>query len=127
VHGVVSLAGAVDLRLLCDLAGYFEFAHCKRWVVSLMGGLPKDFPERYAAGNPGDLLPLGVPQWLVQGDEDEQIPPELPGRWAGNARRAHDVVDVEIVKGAGHFEVVDPESAAWGVVKGKFRKACFGS
>jgi acetyl esterase/lipase len=124
VRAVVSLAGAVDLRRLCDLSGSFEFTHCKKFVVSLMGGLPKDVPDRYAAGNPGDLLPLGVPQWLVQGAEDGQIPPELPTRWQGNARRQHDAVDVTIVPGAGHFEIVDPESNAWGFTRAAFRMAC---
>ena len=30
----------------------------------------------------GALLPLGVPHVLVQGTEDDQIPPQLPARWA---------------------------------------------
>jgi acetyl esterase/lipase len=38
VHGAVALAGAVDLRLTCDLAGYFTFAHDKKMVEQLMGG-----------------------------------------------------------------------------------------
>jgi acetyl esterase/lipase len=124
IKAAVSLAGAVDLRLCCDLATG-DFAHCKGYVEGLMGGLPKEFPERYAAGNPGDLLPLGVPQWLLQGTEDQQIPPDLPRRWAGNAKSAHDAaVSVEMLPGAGHFDVVDPESAVWGQVVKAFCRAC---
>ena len=44
-----------------------------------MGGSPTLLPERYRSGNPGDLLPITTPQWLVQGSEDDQIPPQLPG------------------------------------------------
>jgi len=29
LRGVIALAGAVDLRLTCDLSGYFAFAHDK--------------------------------------------------------------------------------------------------
>lgn len=116
LRGVVSLAGAVDLRLLCDLA-QGEFAHDKGLVRSLMGGLPADVPERYRAGSPGDLLPLNVPQVLVQGTEDRQIPPDLPRRYADNARRQGDEVTVRMPAGAGHFAVVDPESAVFGVVQ----------
>jgi acetyl esterase/lipase len=125
VHAAISLAGAVDLRLTCDLASGV-FAHDKEEVAALMGGLAKDVPERYAAGDPGLLLPLGVAQVLIQGTRDGQIPPELPGRWAGNARRQHDAVEVVVIEGADHFDVVDPESAAWPQVRGVFRKACFG-
>jgi hypothetical protein len=33
---------------------------------------------------------------------------------------------VVVIEGADHFDVVDPESAAWPQVRGVFRKACFG-
>ena len=117
LKGLVGLAGAVDLRLTRDLGGVFSFTNGKPCVESLMSGTPKEHPERYAAANPGDLLPLSVPQVLVQGDRDDQIPPTLPGRWAEMARRQGDPVEVKIVAGAGHFDLVDPESKAWVVVR----------
>jgi acetyl esterase/lipase len=113
LKGVVALAGAVDLRLTLDLGGFFSFTSGGPAVKALMGGTPKDAPERYAAADPGELLPLGVPQILVQGTEDDQIPPTLPTRWADAARRQGDPVEVHMVPGAGHFDVVDPESKAW--------------
>jgi acetyl esterase/lipase len=117
LHGVVALAGAGDLRLTCDLSGYFTFAHDKHEVYSLMGGAPAEFEDRYRAGNPGDLLPLGVPQVLIQGSEDDQIPPELPARWAEMARHQGDAVTVTIIPSADHFDVVDPQSKAWATVQ----------
>jgi acetyl esterase/lipase len=126
LRGVIALAGAVDLRLVCDLAGYTTFAHDKAEVYALMGGSPGQVPERYKAGNPGELLPLGVPQWLIQGTEDGQIPPGLPGRWADEARRQGDHVTVTVVAGADHFDLIDPESKAWPVVVGAVKAAVFG-
>ena len=117
LRGLVGLAGAVDLRLTIELGGFFEFSNGKPSVESLMGGFPKQVPERYAAANPGDMLPLGVPQVLLQGTNDDQIPAALPGRWAANARRQGDHVDVKMVEGADHFDVVDPQSRAWPVVR----------
>ncbi len=117
LHGLLSLAGAVDLRLTCDLAGYFTFAHDKHEVYSLMGGPPSEFEDRYRAGNPGDLLPLNVPQILIQGIDDSQIPPQLPSRWADMAQRCGDHVTVKLIPGADHFDVVDPQSSAWPVVQ----------
>lgn len=113
LKGVVALAGAVDLRLTLDLGGFFSFTHGGPAVKALMGGTPGDVPDRYAAADPGELLPLGIPQVLVQGSEDDQIPPTLPMRWADAARRQGDPVDVQIIPGASHFDVVDPESRAW--------------
>ena len=124
--GVIGLAGVVDLRLMVDLAGYFQFAHDRREVYGLMGGTPKDFPERYRAGSPGDLLPFGVPQTLIQGTEDNQIPSELPGRWAAMARRQGDEVRVAMVPGADHFDLIDPLSKAWPVVRDAVKAAVFG-
>jgi acetyl esterase/lipase len=117
LHGVIALAGAVDLRLTCDLSGYFAFAHDKHEVYSLMGGAPTEFQDRYRAGNPGDLLPLGVKQVLIQGSEDDQIPPGLPDRWAEMARKQGDAVTVTMIPSADHFDIVDPQSKAWGTVQ----------
>ena len=116
VHGVISLAGAVGLQMTIDLAGWFTFAHDKQEVYALMGGPPEAYPDRYKAGDPVELLPFNVPQALIQGTEDDQIPPQLPERWADRARRVGDRVQVEMVAGADHFDVVDPKSAAWGRV-----------
>ena len=117
LRGVVALAGAVDLRLTRDLAGQQLFAHDRQEVEHLMGGPPERFPERYRAGNPGDLMPLGVPQMLLQGTVDGQIPPGLPARWAEQSRRQGDAVTVRMIRGADHFDVVDPRSKAWPIVR----------
>ena len=123
MRGVVALAGAVDLRLTIDLAGWFTFAHDKLKVETLMGGSPAEHPDRYKAGNPGDLLPLNVPQFLLQGPEDDQIPPQLPVRWAERGRGMGERVSVEMIEGANHFDVVDPESKAWPRVMAALVKA----
>lgn len=113
IRAVVGLAGAIDLRLTMDLAGEEGFAHIRDEVANLMGGTPEQFPERYVASNPGDLLPLGVPQILVQGGADDQIPGELPLLWAERGRRCGDDVSVDLIVDADHLDVVDPRSAVW--------------
>jgi acetyl esterase/lipase len=118
----ISLAGAVDLRLTIDLSGYFTFAHDKQEVYALMGGRPQEFPVRYMAGNPGDLLPFNIPQVLIQGTDDDQIPHDIPDRWKDMARRLGDAASVTTIASADHFDVVDPQSFAWPVVRGAFRK-----
>ena len=121
LRGTVSLAGAVDLRLTIDLSGYFTSAHDKHEVFALMGGNRDEVPQRYKSGNPGDLLPFNVPQILIQGDADDQIPPDLPARWADMARRTGDSATVKMLAGASHFDVVDPGSSCWATVLGAVR------
>ncbi len=123
IKAVVALAGAVDLRLTVDLAGYFTFAHDRQEVYNLMGAPPAGAPDRYRAGNPGELLPLNVPQFLLQGADDDQIPPQLPQRWADRGHQMGEQVAVEIIPGADHFDVVDPESKAWPRVSAAIHKA----
>jgi acetyl esterase/lipase len=125
LRGAISLAGAVDLRLTIDLSGYSTFAHDKDEVYDLMGGRPQDLPDRYKAGNPGDLLPFQVPQLLIQGPADDQIPPELPARWVEMSRRLGDSATVNIIPAADHLDVVDPDSRAWGAVSDGVRKMIF--
>jgi acetyl esterase/lipase len=96
---VVSLAGCASLRL------------CAEWnlgggaVRNLMGGEPDEVPERYAVADPAALPPPPVPVTLVHGTADEQVP-------AGMSRAFHAGRLVEI-RGAGHFDLIDPESRAW--------------
>ena len=116
LRGAISLAGAVDLRLTIDLSGNSIFAHDRDEVCALMGGQPEERPGRYKTGNPGDLLPFQVPQILFQGTADDQIPPELPGRWAEMSRRLGSEATVKMIPLADHFDVVDPTSDAWKVV-----------
>jgi acetyl esterase/lipase len=123
LKSVVGLAGAVDLRLTIELGGIARFTSGPPAVEALMGGSPAQVPERYAAANPGELLPLGIPQILVQGTDDDQIPPELPQRWANAARRQGDSVQIQIVPGADHFDIVDPESKAWPVTRDALLKS----
>ncbi len=121
LRGAIALAGAVDLRLTLELAGRSLFAHDREEVYHLMGGTPQDLPRRYRDGNPGDLLPFQAPQILVQGTDDDQIPPELPARWARMAARLGSQATVKMVPQADHFDVVDPESRAWPVVLGQVK------
>jgi acetyl esterase/lipase len=125
LRGAIALAGAVDLRLTVDLSGYLTFAHDKQEVYALMGGSPQDFPDRYKAGSPGDLLPFHVEQVLLQGTADDQIPPELPPRWMEQARRMGDAPTVKMIPSADHDDVVDPESHAWGAVREAVHKMLF--
>ena len=61
---MISLAG------VCDLRRAWELGLSNGAAAELLGGSPYDYPERYAAASPAALLPLGVRQVLLHGDQD---------------------------------------------------------
>jgi acetyl esterase/lipase len=112
LRGAVSLAGVLDLRAAA--AGRV----CGDAVPQLLG----DEPDRRARqASPIELVPLGVPQRLVCGALDRLVPNDLSRRYAEAARRAGDDVQLEVVAGAGHFELVDPRAESWRAVRGAVR------
>lgn len=112
LRGVVALAGVTDLR-----AGA-EGQVCGDAIAGLLGGPPAERAERVRQASPIELLPLGVAQRLVCGALDTLVPNELSRRYEAAARAAGDSVALELVPGAGHFELVDPASSAWPAVRG---------
>ncbi|MFZ5785210.1 MAG: alpha/beta hydrolase, partial [Acidobacteriota bacterium] len=77
---------------------------------------------RIAQGSPSALVPLGVPQRLVSGREDRIVPLDLVEGYARAAAAAGDDTVVTVLEGCGHFELVDPGSAAWPAVLGAVRE-----
>jgi acetyl esterase/lipase len=109
LRGVVSLAGVTDLRR----AG----TACDTNVPQLMGGSAKDKAAIYDQSSPIELLPLGVPSAIVQGDSDTIIPLEMAKEYAETAKKKGDDAKLVVIEKAGHFEIVDPKSFAWETVR----------
>jgi acetyl esterase/lipase len=106
----VSLAGVADL--VAGAADGLGGGACE----ALLGGTPREVPERYAVASPAGLLPLGVPQLLVHGSRDDVVPPTQSSVYAVAAREAGDDVELIELAGADHFDVVEPSQTAWGIV-----------
>src|SRR5205085_11397911 len=68
VAGAISLAGVVDL----EMAWRLNLSNGA--VIGLLGGSPRTMPERYAVASPAALLPLGIPQVVIHGTEDDSVP-----------------------------------------------------
>jgi acetyl esterase/lipase len=107
LRAVVSLGGVLDL-----VAGARENLGDGACQVFL-GGDPATLPAAYADASPAAALPLGLPQLLVHGPEDDVVPPRQSRDYATAARSAGDEVELVEPRGAGHFEVIEPTHAAW--------------
>jgi pimeloyl-ACP methyl ester carboxylesterase len=82
-------------------------------VAKLMGGPPEKVPERYGEASPAARLPLGVPQVLVHGENDNVVPPEFSQDYVESARAAGDDARLIMVPGETHFDCLDPATKSW--------------
>jgi acetyl esterase/lipase len=108
--------GVVALAAVSDLAA----CHAERLgggaAAGLIGGGPGRYPDRYALADPAPLIPLGVRVRLVHGTLDDRVPCAMSRAYAARATAAGDDAILDELAGCGHFELIDPLSAAWPTV-----------
>jgi acetyl esterase/lipase len=112
---------AVRPRLVVGLAAICDLVRARRRLV---GGRSVDHlvhtaPDPRAAlrdASPLEHLPLGVPQLLVHAVDDHQVPLDQSRRYVAAARAAGDATELLELPSGGHFDLIDPASAAWGEV-----------
>lgn len=107
LHGVISLAGVVDLRRAYDL-------HLSNdAVVEFLHGTPNEVHESYLEADPMQLS-IRPQQRLIHGLEDDTVPPAFSRDYvtAKHDKKKEDARLTEIA-GANHMDLIDPRSAAW--------------
>lgn len=109
-RGVVSIAG------VADLARGYEANLGDGACSDLLGGGLDEVPERYSMASPAALLPLGVRQLAVHGDQDVSVPIDQSRAYVADARSAGDEIELVEVAGADHFDVIDTQHVAWAAV-----------
>ena len=102
---VISLGGLPDL----ETTAASPDNGCGTEVVAQLVGTP----PHYADTSVPRLLPLGVPQELVNGREDRIIPYRMATDYVARAKAAGDDVTLHTVPRTGHVELVTPGTAAW--------------
>lgn len=121
ISHVVSLGGLPDL----EATAASPDNGCGTEVVAKLVG-PRDGDARadpYADTSVPRLLPLGVPQDLVNGREDRIIPYRMATGYVAKAKAAGDRVVLHTIPVTGHVELIAPESAAWAETKRLIRAA----
>jgi acetyl esterase/lipase len=108
IDHVVSLGGLPDL----EATAASPDNGCGTAVVArlIAGG-------GYADTSIPRLLPLGVPQDLVNGHDDRIIPARLADDYVAKATRAGDRVRLQMIADTGHVELIAPDTAAWAAAK----------
>jgi acetyl esterase/lipase len=106
---VVSLAGVLDLQRAYDL-------HLSNnAVVEFLGGTPLEVPEHYKEAAPLNLH-ISARQAVLSGVKDEIVPPDFARKYAQAKNAAGEAVESIDIADAGHFELIDPSTAAFKTV-----------
>lgn len=111
VSGVVSLAGITDLAAYGGAPG-----GCNASVTPLLGGTAADQPQRYRAVSPIERVPIQTSVRIVHGELDPIVSPEQSRAFRTRDRAAGGTAELDVVPGAGHFDLVAPRSDAWSAV-----------
>jgi acetyl esterase/lipase len=116
------LAGAISLAGVIDLEMAWRLNLSNGAVVGLLGGSFTDVPERYTAASPAAMLPLGVPQVLIHGTNDDSVPFQVSQVYTNAARAVNDSVTYIELEGVDHFDLIDPHSHAWAITMNELQK-----
>jgi acetyl esterase/lipase len=108
---VVSLAGVVDLQRA------YQLHLSNDAVVEFLRGTPSEVPDHYREADPLQLSLPQARQWLIHGSADDIVPANISRDYvAAKQKRTgklkEDANLLEIT-GAGHFDLIDPRTAAW--------------
>jgi acetyl esterase/lipase len=110
VRAAVSLAGVVDLQRA------YELHLSNDAVVEFLGGTPAEVADHYREADPMKLR-IRARQFLVHGALDDIVPPAFSSDYVKAKAKAKEDVKLVMIAGAGHFEIVDPQSEAWAQVQ----------
>jgi acetyl esterase/lipase len=109
----VRFAAAVGLAPVADLALAYELGCGSGAVGKFLDGSPTEHPQRYRTYSPIEILPLGVPQLLIHGTVDEDVPVEISRRYHRAAQAAGDDVRFIEPATASHMALVNVNSEAY--------------
>ncbi|MGW0883433.1 alpha/beta hydrolase [Streptomyces sp. NPDC002671] len=105
------LLGVLALAPTADLALADELGSGRGAVAAFLGGARDEVPDRYAAADPAVLGAPAGRTVVIHGALDEALPVAMARDYAARVGATlHELPD------CGHFEVIEPGSAAWPVV-----------
>ncbi len=106
---VVSLAGVVDLQRA------FQLHLSNDAVVEFLHGTPTEVPDHYREADPMQSSIPQARQWLIQGTADDIVPPNFSRDYVQTKSKRSPKEDAHLLEiaDAGHFDLIDPSTAAW--------------
>ena len=110
IRAAVAQAGVLDLVLAATLP---PSAAPTRALL----GDPGERPNVYGLASPRERVPLGIPQLVLHGDNDDDVSMEIAESYAAAAQGSGDPCELSVLADTGHFEHIDERSAAWRIAR----------
>jgi len=82
-------------------------------VVEFLGGTPEEVPEHYREADPMELKVPQAQQWLIHGTDDDTVPVEFSREYVQQKKKSGEPAQLIEIHGCGHFDLIDPDSAAF--------------
>lgn len=115
------IRGVIDLAGTPDMAGYVHLDdknNCGADVIKgMLGENPEDARERDKQVSALKLLPLGIPQVLIWGRQDDYLTVKVAEKYEQAAKQAGDQIRVITMENTGHFEIATTLPPTWEVVR----------
>jgi acetyl esterase/lipase len=112
---VISLAGIVDLAAY---RGDKASAACDgpKTIDRLIAGSALGMADT----SPIDMITGLPPQVVISGELDPIVPPRIGAGYFAKAAQKNVQVKELVIPQSGHFELIDPQSAAWALIRAEF-------
>lgn len=108
----------VGLAPVLDLRAAFAAKSGNDSVRQLIGGSPEEFPQRFAAASPIEMLPFCISQTIFQGTEDDDVLKEWNRHYVAEAEKKGQRIEYIEIEDCGHMEFLDPLSKAFEAFRG---------
>ncbi|GAB3474861.1 alpha/beta hydrolase family protein [Nocardiopsis coralliicola] len=105
------LTAVAALAPVTDLVDTFERGLGEGAAAGFLGADPS--AEAFSASSPLTRVPIGLPTFIVHGEEDQRVPLAQSRAYVRAAREAGDTVTLHVPPATDHFALIDPDSAAW--------------
>ncbi|NLD84876.1 MAG: alpha/beta fold hydrolase [Actinomycetales bacterium] len=99
---VVSLAGPLDMR--------YAATHGDSRIVTVLGGMPEQVPDRYTSVDPIQNIDTNLPVVAVHGTADTMVAPANSERYIAAVTEAGGIGGLTLADGEDHVSVVSSDS-----------------
>jgi acetyl esterase/lipase len=111
LHRAISLAGVVDLKKA------FTLHLSNDAVAEFLGGPPDAVPDHYREADPMELHIPQARQWLLHGKEDDTVPQQFSRDYVTYKKKTGESVELLEILRSSHFDLIDPASEAFKLVR----------
>lgn len=116
-----SMGAAVSLAGVLDLRRAWELHLSNDAVAEFLGGPPVRVPEHYHEASPA-ALDIHCKQLIVHGVHDDTVPVEMSRAYVRQKKAKGENITFLELPDSGHYELIDPKSAAWPKITGAIAK-----